>query len=64
MGTGAKSALPIWGRFMKKVFNDQSLGISQLDFFEPPENFNVDLNCSKTKTTETIIPINEDYINE
>ena len=38
-GQGAAAALPIYGNFMLKVFNDKSLGITQDDTFDIPENF-------------------------
>ena len=38
-GQGAAAALPIYGNFMLKVFNDKSLGISQDDTFDIPEGF-------------------------
>lgn len=39
-GQGAAAALPIYGNFMLKVFNDPSLGITQDDVFDIPEGFN------------------------
>ena len=38
-GQGAAAALPIFGNFMLKVFNDKSLGITQEDEFEIPKGF-------------------------
>ena len=38
-GQGAAAALPIYGNFMLKVFNDKSLGITQDDTFDIPEGF-------------------------
>ena len=43
-GQGAKMALPIWGIFMKKVWADKTLGISQDDKFDKPSNWTGD--CS------------------
>ena len=45
MGQGANMALPIWALYMRKVFDDESLGIYEDVEFEPPENFNIDINC-------------------
>ncbi len=39
MGQGASMALPIWAIFMKKVFNDRSLGYSQSEKFQIPSDF-------------------------
>lgn len=47
LGQGSHTALPIWGLYMKKVYEDPSLHVSQGDF--PKPNLpNVDLNfdCS------------------
>ncbi|MGL5938202.1 MAG: transglycosylase domain-containing protein [Phocaeicola sp.] len=38
-GQGAAMALPIWTLYMKKVYQDQSLGYSEEERFELPENF-------------------------
>lgn len=38
-GQGASLALPIWGKYMKKVFDDPSLGYSQKEVFKMPEGF-------------------------
>jgi penicillin-binding protein 1A len=47
LGQGANTALPIWGIYMKKIYNDPSLAseISQ-DDFERPEHY-VSSDCSK-----------------
>ncbi|MBQ0048102.1 MAG: transglycosylase domain-containing protein [Prevotellaceae bacterium] len=38
-GQGAKAALPIWGKFMKKVYNSRLFGITQDDKFDFPEGY-------------------------
>lgn len=40
-GQGAKAALPIYGLYMKKVYNDPKLPYSQNTTFEFPENMNL-----------------------
>lgn len=40
IGQGAKSAMPIFGRFMRKIYNDSSLPYSQDVKFEFPEDYN------------------------
>lgn len=45
LGTGSSAALPIWGYFMKQIYADPSLGISQEDVFFPPDGFNYNLDC-------------------
>ena len=45
-GQGATTALPIWALFMKKIYADTTLNISQ-DDFEKPEYVGIDTNCEK-----------------
>ena len=40
LGQGASMALPIWAIFMKKVYNDRSLGYSQNETFQIPTDSN------------------------
>ncbi|MFZ1235731.1 MAG: transglycosylase domain-containing protein [Prevotella sp.] len=40
MGQGATMALPIWASFMKKVYNDRSLGYNPFASFGLPEGYN------------------------
>ena len=51
-GQGASMALPIFGKYMKSVFDDKTLPYSQEICFEFPENFNP---CSKDDIKE--VPI-------
>jgi penicillin-binding protein 1A len=44
LGQGANMALPIWAMFMKKVYADSTLSVSQ-EPFERPLSFGEDLNC-------------------
>jgi penicillin-binding protein 1A len=65
LGQGASMALPIWGIYMKKVYADKSLKISQ-DDFERPEGFDskIELDCSKYnegKEQEESIEFGEDF---
>jgi len=46
-GQGATMALPIWGLYMKKVYADKSLHISQGDFERPAKKISVELDCKK-----------------
>jgi penicillin-binding protein 1A len=45
LGQGASMALPIYGRFMAKVYADSTRGVTQLDKFEKPPGFNLLLDC-------------------
>jgi len=47
LGQGASVALPIWAMFMKKVYNDPTIKISQGDFARPNAPLSVELDCSK-----------------
>ena len=47
-GQGASMALPVWALYMKKVYADKNLQISQGDF-EKPATISVETDCSKYK---------------
>ncbi|PKA98361.1 penicillin-binding protein 1A [Flavobacteriaceae bacterium MAR_2009_75] len=44
-GQGASMALPIWGMYMKKNYENEDLGISD-GAFEKPENLSIRVDCS------------------
>jgi len=46
MGQGATMALPIYAEFMKRVYDDKSLGITQEDVFEMPPGMSPIPNCN------------------
>ena len=48
-GQGARTALPIFGLFLKKVYADPQFGIMEADIFERPAGFDQELNCDKLK---------------
>lgn len=52
-GQGANVALPIWGYYMKKVYADKNLKISDKDF-EKPDNFPDELINCRGHSTKTI----------
>jgi penicillin-binding protein 1A len=41
-------ALPIWGMYMKKCYENESLGVSKEDFLVP-EVLNIPLDCDAIK---------------
>ncbi|WP_417884671.1 penicillin-binding protein 1A [Zunongwangia sp.] len=43
-GQGATMALPIWGLYMKKLYADKDMNISQEDF-EKPEDLSIAIDC-------------------
>lgn len=50
-GQGANMALPVWGRFMKQVYADDSLEYKPDHEFEKPINFIMDLDCDEQNDT-------------
>ncbi len=50
-GQGASMSLPTWGLYMKKLYADPTLNISQEDF-EKPEYVGIAINCGKQPTDE------------
>ncbi|MDP4267887.1 MAG: penicillin-binding transpeptidase domain-containing protein, partial [Bacteroidota bacterium] len=46
-GQGANTALPIWAYYMKKVYKDKSLKVSQGEFESLSHEPNVELNCKE-----------------
>lgn len=47
MGQGSKTARPIWDRFMRKVYADQSLEYQKGDFKRPASGMDINLDCSQ-----------------
>ena len=45
-GQGASMALPIWGLYMKKNYENKELGVADGEFPEP-EDMSINLDCSK-----------------
>ncbi len=52
-GQGASMALPIFAKYMQKVYADKSIKISQGDFERPAHKISIELNCKYNKN-ETI----------
>jgi penicillin-binding protein 1A len=51
LGSGSNMALPIWGKFMTKVYKDASLGVTQNDRFIRPVDMQIELDCYKYSGT-------------
>ncbi len=51
MGQGATMALPIWAKYMKKVFADKSLGYDSEEKFNIPDDFQL---CDKIENDSTV----------
>lgn len=47
LGQGANMALPIWAYYMKRVYADPKLGITQNDFWTPAKMPKVSFDCDK-----------------
>jgi penicillin-binding protein 1A len=47
MGQGASMALPIWAKYMQKVYADKTIKISQEDFEKPAKKIDIEMDCSK-----------------
>ena len=45
-GQGAAMALPIWGMYMKKNYEEEQLGVSK-EAFEEPEDLSINVDCTK-----------------
>jgi penicillin-binding protein 1A len=45
LGQGANMALPVWAKFMNKVYDDSTLNIYKSDRFEKPAGFIEEDNC-------------------
>lgn len=43
-GQGATSALPVWGYFMKKCYEDETLNVSK-ENFDRPANLSIKVDC-------------------
>ncbi len=54
LGQGANMALPIWALYMKKVYEDSKLKISEDETFEKPNNIRVELDCGKVNESTDI----------
>lgn len=52
MGQGASMALPIFAKYMQKVYADKTIKISQGDFERPSQAITIEMDCSKYKIDE------------
>ena len=46
LGQGASMALPVFGLYMQKVYDDSTIGLPK-DPFPKPKNFGIELDCAK-----------------
>ena len=59
LGQGANMALPTFGIFLQKLFEDPEFASMSVSRFEAPPNFNVELDCGKTTRQEQGSPIRQ-----
>ncbi|TVQ89315.1 MAG: penicillin-binding protein [Bacteroidetes bacterium] len=52
LGQGANMALPIWAKFMKRLYEDESITISEEDFEPPLTPLNIVTDCEKYEMEE------------
>ena len=55
LGQGSNMALPIWALYMKKVYADPTLHISQGDFTKPLANVDLVFDCNKYEEEQTVV---------
>jgi penicillin-binding protein 1A len=64
LGQGVNMAAPIWTIYMKKIYNDPSLGYSMGDFEKPTHGMNIEFDCEKfdaKNKTKTKIDEKEEF---
>ncbi|WKV13481.1 penicillin-binding protein 1A [Marivirga harenae] len=69
LGQGARMAMPIWEKFMKKVYEDEELAVSKGEF-KKPSTLSIELDCEQymmqqnnvTDSTEQIQKLDVDGI--
>ncbi|QCK13806.1 penicillin-binding protein 1A [Mangrovivirga cuniculi] len=52
-GQGGKTALPIYDKFMKKVYADEELGVEKRPFPRPTKPITINLNCDTDNEEES-----------
>ena len=68
MGQGARTAMPIWEKFMTKVYADPTLGIEKGSFPKPVKPINVELDCNRYQdviqpadSIRSVLPSEDDF---
>ncbi|MGO2357595.1 MAG: penicillin-binding protein 1A [Mesonia sp.] len=62
-GQGATMALPIWGLYMKKVYEDEDLKVSD-GAFEKPEELTIDIDCDTSSSENAATEAGEEITEE
>ncbi len=55
LGQGANMALPIWALYMKNIYQDETLPVTEDDVFEEPINFSLNINCDGDKKASSTV---------
>lgn len=55
LGQGSNMALPIWALYMKKVYSDPTLHLSQGDFQKPLSNVDLEFDCDKYEEEQSAV---------
>lgn len=53
LGQGANTALPIWAKFMTRLYDDEDIDISKEDFEKPLRPPSIETDCSKLEESES-----------
>ncbi len=53
LGQGANTALPIWAKFMTRLYDDEDIDISKEDFEKPLRPPSIETDCSKLDESES-----------
>lgn len=56
LGQGGRAAMPAWGLYMKKVYDDQTLLQYRRGPFIKPENYSLDCGKVASDSTDTYVP--------
>ncbi|KAA9331937.1 penicillin-binding protein 1A [Adhaeribacter soli] len=61
-GQGNKLAMPIYGKFMQKVYADKTLSVSKAPFTKPAQPLSVEIDCSRYNNGGLGDSLNQDQI--
>jgi penicillin-binding protein 1A len=64
MGQGARTAMPIWVKFMTKVYNDPTLPYSKGKFDAPLNPLSIELDCEIYENGSAIDSVQYDIVDE
>src|SRR5690606_23113338 len=62
LGQGNKLAMPIYGKFLQKVYADKSIGVSKDPFPKPSQPLSVEIDCSRYNNGSLTDSLNQHQI--